>query len=383
MMPEAYDGAKCAHNEGFCGSFDAELEMPPVLPPLDSLRVLAACVRHRSFSRAAGELCLTPSAVSLRMRSLETTLGVKLFVRHGPRLSVTDHGLLLAGKVEDALATIQSAIDQCRRTKPALRVTCAPTFASRWLVPRLEAYYALPDAQPIALDATNALLAADQFDVAIRSGQGPWRGFSAIELLADQGTPMLSPALVADGVSLSPQRLLELPLIPDGRWAKWFELAGLPNAAPTFGSTRFATYELEAIAALKGVGVALLSPFLYADLISQGGLVAPFDTIVEGPTYYWALWRDETPTPHFVRWVQRELRTQPQSRNARSVKRVDFPRPAAALGMSGLAARVLVDPVRFPGLAAVGGERLFRLRGVGRDAPDGKAQQYDFALYGS
>jgi len=73
--------------------------MPSVLPPLDSLRVLAACVRHRSFSRAASELCLTPSAVSLRMRNLEASLGVTLFERHGPRLSVTDQGLLLAAKV--------------------------------------------------------------------------------------------------------------------------------------------------------------------------------------------------------------------------------------------------------------------------------------------
>ena len=281
--------------------------MPSVLPPLDSLRVLAACVRHRSFSRAASELCLTPSAVSLRMRNLEASLGVTLFERHGPRLSVTDQGLLLAAKVDEALATIQTALDQCRGTTHRLRVTCAPTFASRWLVPRIEAYYALPDSQPIALDATDTLRTPDQFDVAIRSGNGRWPGFSAVELLPDQGTPMLSPALLDNENPISPQRLLELPLIPDGRWAKWFELAGLPDAVPTFGSTRFASYELEAIAALKGAGVALLSPFLYGDLVSDGALIAPFETIVEGPASYWALWREHTQPPHFVQWLQREL----------------------------------------------------------------------------
>jgi len=305
--PAAYDAVRVAHNEDFCASFDAELDMPPVLPPLDSLRMLAACVRHRSFSRAASELCLTPSAVSLRMRSLEASLGVTLFERHGPRLSVTDQGLLLAAKVDEALATIQAALDQCRQTKQRLRVTCAPTFASRWLVPRIEAYYALPDSQPIALDATDALRTPDAFDVAIRSGNGLWRGFSAVELLPDQGTPMLSPALIDNAIPMSPERLLALPLIPDGRWAKWFELAGVRDAVPTYGSTRFATYELEAIAALKGAGVALLSPFLYGDLLADGALIAPFETIVDGPASYWALWREHTPAPHFVQWLQREL----------------------------------------------------------------------------
>lgn len=281
--------------------------MPGVLPPLESLRVLAACVRHKSFSRAAKELCLTPSAVSLRMRSLESKLGVKLFVRHGPQLAVTDQGLYLAGKVDEAILTIQSALDHCARTKRTLRVTCAPTFASRWLIPRLAAYHALPDSELIALDASDALFPANRFDVAIRSGIGPWPEFSTLELLPDQGTPMLSPTFVADGAPMSARRLLELPLIPDARWTRWFALAGLPDAMPTFSSTRFATYELEAIAAVKGVGVALLSPFLYRDLIAQGALMAPFEWTVDGPDRYWALWRQDAPAPHFVRWIQQEL----------------------------------------------------------------------------
>ncbi|HKE48693.1 MAG TPA: LysR substrate-binding domain-containing protein [Rhodanobacteraceae bacterium] len=283
--------------------------MPSALPSLESLRVLAACVRHRSFSRAASELHLTPSAVSLRMRTLEDALGVKLFVRHGPKLDVTEHGVQLAAKIDEAIATIQLAVDQARRRRRALRVTCAPTFATRWLIPRLAAYQALADAQAITLDASDTMLTPDRFDVAIRAGRGPWRGFSTVELLADEGTPMLSPAL-ADGAPLTPQRLLELPLIPDPRWAKWFVLAGLPDAMPTFAATRFATYELEAIAAVKGVGVALLSPFLYDDLCAQGVLIAPFDTIVQGPDSYWALWREDAPAPHFVRWIRQELAPQ-------------------------------------------------------------------------
>jgi len=240
------------------------------------------------------------------MRNLEASLGVKLFVRHGPRLAITDQALALAEKVDEALATIQSALDQCRRIQPALRVTCAPTFALRWLVPRIEAYNGLPDSQPIALSATEELLSPDQFDIAIRSGQGPWRGCSSVELLPDHGTPMLSPALAA-GAPMSPRRLLELPLIPDTRWMRWFELAGVPDATPKYVPTRFATYELEASAATKGIGVALLSPLLYGDLVANGALIAPFDHVVDGPARYWALWREAEAMPRFVHWMQREI----------------------------------------------------------------------------
>jgi LysR family glycine cleavage system transcriptional activator len=277
------------------------------VPSLEALRVLAACVRRRSFSQAAAELHLTPSAVSLRMRNLEATLGVKLFVRHGPKLDATEAAIALAAKVDEALATIEMAVDHCRRRRRPLRVTCAPTFATRWLIPRLAAYHATPGSQPIALDATDAVLAPDRFDVAIRAGRAPWRGFASIELLPDEGTPMLTPSLAADASSLTPKRLLDLPLIPDTRWSRWFALAGLPDAMPTFAATRFATYELEAIAAVKGIGVALLSPFLYADLIAQHALVAPFDTIVEGPQSYFALWREGAAMPHFVRWMRKAL----------------------------------------------------------------------------
>lgn len=283
------------------------MRMARPLPPLESLRVLAACVRHRSFSRAAKDLGLTPAAVSLRMRDLEAQLGVTLFYRHGPRLTVSDAAAKLAEQIDAAMSLIHSAIDRCRSTQPALRVTCAPTFASRWLVPRLEEYHASPGAQPIALDATAELLPPAQFDVAVRSGTGPWPGLAAVELLREQGTPMMSPALLGADRSVSLARLLELPLIVDPRWTEWFARAGLPNATPRFAATRFPTYELEALAAVRGVGVALLSPVLFGELCEQGALIAPFDTVVEGPNSYWALWPADSPAPHFVQWLRRQF----------------------------------------------------------------------------
>jgi len=113
---------------------------------------------------------------------------------------------------------------------------------------------------------------------------GPWPGYEAVKLLTEQGTPMLSPKWLAAGAALTVKKLLEVPLIPDPRWPEWFKLAGLPNAKPKFVATRFPNYELEAQAAVRGSGAALLSPVLFADLQAQGALVVPFPYNVEGPS---------------------------------------------------------------------------------------------------
>jgi LysR family glycine cleavage system transcriptional activator len=281
--------------------------MPDALPSLDALRVLAACVRYGSFSRAAAELHITPAAVSHRMRTLEAQLGVKLFRRHGPSLTTTDRARALGQHVEHALSLVRVAVDHCRRVKHPLRVTCAPTFAARWLVPRLVGYNALPAADAFVLDATQAMLPSGAFDVAIRSGVGPWPGYRSARLLAEQGTPMLSPKLLPRASRLTVRRLLQLPLIPDPRWWKWFALAGMPDAKPRFISSRFPNYELEAQAALQGVGVALLSPPLFAELTSQGTLIAPFRWVVEGPASYWLLATDDASDSHFVRWIKSQF----------------------------------------------------------------------------
>jgi LysR family transcriptional regulator, glycine cleavage system transcriptional activator len=277
------------------------------LPPLESLRVLAACVRHGNFSRAAAELGITPTAVSQRMRTLEAQIGVVLFRRHGPRLTTTDRARALGQSVEQALTVMRAAVESCRRIKHPLRVTCAPTFAARWLVPKLASYHALPGADAIALDATQSLSPAGSFDVAIRSGTGPWPHYEAVKLLSELGTPMLSPKWVDSGTRLTVRKLLRVPLIPDPRWSAWFRLAGLANAKPTFVATRFPNYELEAQAVLQGIGAALLSPVLFAPLTEQGSLVAPFSWTVEGPASYWLLSTKEFAESHFLGWMKSQF----------------------------------------------------------------------------
>jgi LysR family glycine cleavage system transcriptional activator len=281
--------------------------MRDALPSLDALRVLAVCVRCNSFSRAAAELHITPAAVSHRIRALEAQLGVRLFRRHGPTLITSDRAKALGQSVEHALSLVRVAIDHCRHIKHPLRVTCAPTFAARWLVPRLATYNTLPGADACVLDATQAMLPSGAFDVAIRSGVGPWPGYRSARLLTEQGTPMLSPKLLPRATPLTLTRLLQLPLIPDPRWQRWFALAGLADAKPKFISTRFPNYELEAQAAVQGAGVALLSPRLFTELTTQGSLLAPFRWVVEGPEGYWLLATKDSSESHFVRWIRSQF----------------------------------------------------------------------------
>ncbi len=232
-------------------------------------------------------------------------MGLTLFKRHGPTLTTTDRAKALGQRVEQALSLMRTAVDECRRIKRPLRVTCAPTFASRWLLPRLAAYHSLSGASALVLDNTQAISATESFDVAIRSGAGPWPGCRSARLMLERRTPMFSPRWASR--ALTAKKLLELPLIPDSGWPEWFKLAGLPNAKPIFVATRYANYELEAQAAAQGVGAALLSPVLFADQVAQGILTAPFSLTLDGPNSYWLLWHDESPEHHFVAWMKSQF----------------------------------------------------------------------------
>src|SRR2546428_793706 len=119
------------------------------LPPLQSLQVFEASARLGNFSRAAAELGVTPAAVSLRIRNLESELGTTLFKRNGPRVTLTDSGAELAHSLADALALMKDAIGICRSKPAPLRVSAAPTVARAWLVSRLIFYQQLPGAASI------------------------------------------------------------------------------------------------------------------------------------------------------------------------------------------------------------------------------------------
>ncbi|MGL4962808.1 MAG: LysR substrate-binding domain-containing protein [Inquilinus sp.] len=281
------------------------------LPALESLRVLEAGARHANFTRAAAELGVTPAAVSLRIRDLEAELGVKLFRRSGPNVTPTEAGAALAGRMAQALGLIRSAVEDCRGAAASLRVTAAPTFAMRWLTPRLAAYHALPDAVPITLDVSAELRPAEGFDIAIRTGYGDWPGFDAAALMPIEATPMLSPALTARTKLSSPADLATLPLLPHDGWQRWFQEAGTEVPGLRFYADDYPTHELDAAAAIEGAGVALLSPRFFGPLLRDGKLVQPFPHVIRGPAAHYALLRPGEARPMVLRfrdWLEDEAR---------------------------------------------------------------------------
>jgi LysR family glycine cleavage system transcriptional activator len=275
-------------------------------PSLESLRVLEACVSAGSFARAAKRLFLTPAAVSLRIRTLEAELNQPLFIRAGRRVIPTPAATQLANRVREALAGIAGALEEFQASAPLLRVTAPPTFATRWLAPRL-ARYPAPGGLGIELDVSTDIRDPDAFDVAIRTGGGGWAGLEEHPLTPVEVTPMLAPSLLGTRTLAAPQALADFELLPHPDWEQWFAEAGCK--APQglrFAAVDYPTHELNANAALAGAGVALLSPSLFRPLLAEGQLIAPFACVLSGPAWHFALMRadDTRPAPqHFCAWL--------------------------------------------------------------------------------
>jgi LysR family glycine cleavage system transcriptional activator len=269
------------------------------------------CVSAGSFAGAADRLALTPAAVSLRIRTLEAELGQALFTRVGRRAVPTPAAVALASLVRHALDGVTDALDEFQATIAPLRVTVPPTFASRWLAPRLPGYRA-PGGAAIELDISSDVRDPAAFDVAIRTGRGGWDGLDEYALTPVDVTPMVAPALLGSRTLVEPEDLAGFDLLPHPDWGKWFARAERPMPSDLrFVGVDYSIFELIANAAVNGLGVALVSPTLFRPLLDAGLLVAPLDTVLKGPDWYFALIRegDRRPAPrNFCDWLREQVR---------------------------------------------------------------------------
>lgn len=282
-------------------------------PSLESLRILAECVRSGSFAAAAGTLFLTPAAVSLRIRTLEQELGKPLFVRRGPRATATDDAIALATRIDRALGEIDLALEAFHHARPVIRITAPPTFASRWLAPRVERYQADNPAVAIELDVSTDLRSRNGFDIAVRTGSGPWPGWTSHPLFPVDLTPMLQPDLAARHRLVRPSDLERLILLPHPDWPRWLREAGAPDGDRfRFGAVDYPSHELNADSALAGRGVALLPRSLFEPMLDDGRLVAPFAHALVDADWHFALLREEEARPgpaDFVAWLLSQARS--------------------------------------------------------------------------
>ena len=286
-------------------------------PPLSALRPFEAAARLESFSRAAEELHLTHGAVSHQVRALEEHLGAALFARHGKRVVLTAAGRTFAERVRGALDEIARAADALRkRREDRLTVSVLPSFASRWLMPRLIRFM---DAHPqveVNVIASTALtdFAKDDVVIAIRFGVGPWPPLACERFLDDEYFPVASPKGKRGTLPKSPRDLLRMGIIREDRdyWGAWFDAAGVPIAealavrGPIFNDSTFALQ-----AAARGEGIALARRSIVGEDLERGTLRRLFDIAVPSRERYWFVCPKEVAGMAKVRafkeWVRAEL----------------------------------------------------------------------------
>lgn len=267
------------------------------LPPLTAVRAFEAAARHESFTRAAAELGMTQAAVSYQIRLLEERLGTRLFLREARRVTLTDVGRRLSPAVSGAFDALVAAFANAREDAGGvLRITAVNSFAALWLAPRLGSFQMRQRDLAVSLDADNRTVdfAREEFDCAIRSGDGTWPGLTRHFLFRIHFTPLCSPSLLpADGSPLTPADLLHQPRLSpqDSWWREWFATVGVDVAdAPARASIRLDSQAIEGAAAIAGQGFAVLAPALWQAELASGRLVQPFREVVFGAGSFWLVY---------------------------------------------------------------------------------------------
>jgi LysR family glycine cleavage system transcriptional activator len=257
------------------------------LPPLNALRAFEAAARHLNFSRAADELSVTPGAVSQQIQNLEDYVGVSLFKR-------TPKGLLLTDAAQTALPALRDAFDRLAEASSLLTaavdgrrltLTAPPSFAAKWLVPRLGRFEAAHPQVDVWLSADMDLVdfAAGEVDLAIRYGAGPYPGLEAVRLMQETVIPVIAPELLSSNPLNEPRDLARHVLLHDGSpdaddscpdWSMWLAARAVKGVDGTRGP-RFNQSSLVIEAAVGGRGVALAKRTLAQDDLDAGRLVVP------------------------------------------------------------------------------------------------------------
>jgi LysR family transcriptional regulator, glycine cleavage system transcriptional activator len=266
----------------------------PRLPPLNAVKAFEAAARLGSFTRAAGELGVTHGAVSRQIRLLEDWLGSRLFLRTGRNAVPTQAGAdLLAevGPLLDRLAAVSQRLQNRAPTTGMLRVSALPTFAMRWLIPRLPEFQR--DHPNLELRIVTASTPAEQFRMdidAVISGPSRQPGWVRHHFLGEEYLPLLSPNLMAErplqvSTDLARHTLLHAATRRE-MWLRWLTAAGFPQLKPGREQV-FEHFYFAIQAALEGLGVIMGPVALVGDELRSGRLIAPIrDPVLKTRGYF-------------------------------------------------------------------------------------------------
>ena len=288
------------------------------IPPIQCLQAFEAVARLRSVTQAGDELAVTPSAVSHRIRQLESQLGLKLFARGD--FSLTAEGSAYLTQVRAGLAALQQVPGRAPLAPPPVRIRLAttPTFSRQILMPRLALFrHAFAEVE-LVLQVSIPLLdvKGEEADLEIRYGTGPYPGIEHVRLLADEVCPVCSPDYLheagpfdgfADAVAVSRARLIRSPL---EQWSTWFRAHGIALPEPREGA-QFNDVGLMLDAASAGFGVTLMRLKLGQAWLDDGRLVRLSTRSVPSPHHHFLCWKPGTlerwECAAFVDWLTQAL----------------------------------------------------------------------------
>jgi DNA-binding transcriptional LysR family regulator len=287
------------------------------------LRAFEAVARHLNFRAAAEEMALTQSAVSRQIQSLEEEVGVGLFLRHTRAVELTSAGAQLLLAVQQSLPRIDGTVRQIRQNagRKSVSLTTFASFASMWLIPRLEAFQRDNPEIDIRIDASDAALDLDIADVDIALRYGPRENMpaGALRLFGETITPVASPWLIKTNPPIKlPADIARFTLIEAGdahrthlewlTWRRWFEVNNMTRAQPR--RWLYFNYAYQMVqAALTGQGVVLARSSLIAESLANGDLVEVLPHHrMDSPMAYWLITGPRSaPRPEiqaFNEWLQ-------------------------------------------------------------------------------
>ncbi len=263
-------------------------------PFLNGIRAFEAAARHGSFVAAAEELRVTPAAVSRLVKLLEERMGLALFLRHANRLALTPAGEQYRDGLMPLLAALTRLTEQvaAQAGPQPLTVGVGPTFAIRWLIPRLAAFqHRAPGIEVRIATGGVTVPFSDGWTCGIRLGDGDWPGLEATPLFAADLLPVCAPAMAArlGTPGAVPESAMLRVAHAEQDWPRWLAAAGMAGRAPQ--GPVFGFYGQALQAAADGLGVAMgIRPYVDDDLAS-GRLVAPFPLVIPKEGGWWLVHR--------------------------------------------------------------------------------------------
>ncbi|WP_449433079.1 LysR substrate-binding domain-containing protein [Pseudomonas putida] len=268
----------------------------PALPPLNALRMFEVVARHLNFRLAAEELGVTQAAVAQQIRGLEASLQIRLFERMPRGLKLTDAGLAYSGSIRSALAMIDEATRLLRPQPSHLTVSVTPTFASKWLIPKLGTFaekYPDIDLRVLATDRLSHFH-TDAVDIAVRYGQPPFGAGLNTELLMEQRIIAVANPILFEGRALPVnfEALQGFLMLHDAHhfWPEFTAAVFPGHVPPTAKNMRFNQTSLAIEAAIGGQGIALASHAFVKDDIAAGRLVQVFTQQLRLDKAFYLVW---------------------------------------------------------------------------------------------